>query len=877
MKFAESVIKYRRITYLSTISFVLLGIASWITMPKEEDPRLKNRYGFITVIYPGATANEVQAKVVDILSEKLQEIPEIKVLDTSVRSEFCFLNIDLADSLSKDSQVDEVWRDVRLALEDAQDEWPDGVLEPTLNTKAIDQEAMLYAVVGSRDVIELYTAAKKIKAKLLSISGVGQINIFGDPDKQISININEKKMKTLGLSFHTISQRLAASNQAQGSGSLLIDGKKVGLKANTQFNSLDELRKFPLYLDNGEFVELREIATIGLTSELPSSSLVLWNDQPAVAIGLVTTTNIDLIQVGKSVREAIGSIELPSGLMLKEVSFQPDYVESRLKELTQSLLTGMGIIAVVLLLAMGVRVGLFVSLLVPVVTITSLAFFAWADGILHQISIAAFVLSLGLLVDNIIVIVEGVQDKIDRGETSYGAAVHTINQFAGPLAAATMTTVASFFPLLSSIGPTADFTRSIPQVAILTLSLSYIFSVFATPVFSAWILKAKTQPPRTKETIVERFSGMITAKPLLTLTVAILLFAGTLPFAGGLKMQFFPKSDRDQVVVSIELPEGTHIDQTAKITKKLVAAINQHESVLKVTSFIGEGVPRFYYNIVRNPSSPHLAQLIVKTDSFLSSYKVSDDINKMAKGIVPEAMVISKILGQGPPVKADLEILLYSDNRESLAQTSDIAYAALRSIPGTVNVRSDIGVGVPKLSFNVVDNNAQRFGVSRALVNSSIVTGSRGLPISSYRKEALPMDIVLMSEQGYRNHPELLRSSPVIPSKTGGFVVEDFAEYSIDFEPAVLKSKNGRSVVRILAELSPGTGFNDVLPLFDQKMKESKNTPIDVEIEIGGASGESEAANRAILKVIPIGVLLLLASLLALFNSFSKLFTYTSS
>ncbi|NRA67267.1 MAG: efflux RND transporter permease subunit [Pseudobacteriovorax sp.] len=873
MTIAARIWKFRRLSWLLAVAFSLLGVISWITMPKEEDPKLKERFGVITIPFPGASPSEVQRKIVAPLTEELSEIEEIKKINSEARYQFAVLRIELGDSLSQSAAIDAAWNDIREAIRIAKQDWPDIVDGEELNRSVLDQHAMIYALTGeNKTLLDLLAQAEDLKDHLMGITGVSRVDIIGDPGRQISIALDSKKLEDKGLRLASIVQKLAGSNVAAGSGSLEISGKNVGITANDTFSDLKELENFPIYSNNGTVNYLKELGRVSLTPKLPAEESVFWQGKPALMIGIVPEGNIDLIAVGDRVNKLMDGLVLTEGIDLDMVTFQPNYVEQRLLELAQSLLIGMLVIAGILLLFMGVRVGLLVALTIPSVTLISLTLYSYTGGVMQQISIAAFVLALGLLVDNFIVIVEGVQTRLDHGAQRSEAAILTIREFITPLAAATGTTVATFIPLLGSVGSTADFTRSIPQVTTLTLCLSYIFAILVTSSLSAYILKpnGKDQKKTVFESLGEKIAWFPSLYPKSTITLCVLALMAVLPLVPQLKMQFFPLADRNQLVVNLQLPEGSHLTSTEAAATELASAIESISYVESVGVFVGRSVPRFFYNLNQSLKSPHMAQMIVTFDDFKNGARLRQSIESLAQKIVPEASVVAKNLGQGPPVDADIAIKVFGQDREALWQAAERIQWSLRDQNLAVDIRSDIGLGQPTLNYVIADENAQRFGLARSQLTQMLVYYARGLPISDFYAETDTYDIVLMAQETLSGEPVSILDSYVAPSMTDSLYFRDLVRPDLDFHPASLKYENGRQLIHVYAELPDGVGFNQVLgPLVEGLAAEP--LPTGLSYSIGGSAEESETANRAIAKVVPLGILLLLVSMMAQFNSFRRI------
>lgn len=877
MKLSEYIWHYRRLSWLIAFAFTFMGILAWINIPKEEDPRLKERFGVIKAIYPGASPSSVQAKIIAPLLDELKEISEIKKTRTEARYQFALVKIDLHDYLSDTGKINSVWDDVRRAIDRAREDWPNTVQDIELNRKVLEQDAIIYALSGDETTdLERLSAAEIFEKELLQLSGVAKVNIIGDPERQISITIDSTKLEKAGLTIEGISRQLAASNLSLGGGTTDISDKKISLTTNSTFTSLEELRNFPCFQNRGTFLRLSEIATISETIKLPRQTNVYWQGKPALMIGIVPEENIDLIELGSKVTDLATTWNFPS-IEVDAVSIQPEYVASRLKDLSLSLVSGMGIIAVLLVLFMGLRVGIFVAIMVPSVTLSALSLYAYSGGVMQQISIAAFVLALGLLVDNFIVIVEGVQTKLDEGCSRSTAAIETIKEFTAPLLAATGTTIATFVPLLGSVGSTADFTRSIPQVTTLTLALSYIFAVLITPTISAYFLKPSKRV--NKANVITKIGSLFSFAPKkfpkLTVFLCIVALGAVIPLIPQLKLQFFPLADRDQMVVNLELPAGTNLNATTKASLKLSQAILNEPDVKSIATFVGQSVPRFFYNLNQESNRAEIAQMIVTIDDYTKSRIIRDRLEKLAEEIVPEAITVVKNLGQGPPVDADIELKIFSEDDSKLWIGEEMLRKLLSENKAARDVRSDLGLGQAILKYEISDQNALRYGLTRSQITQSIIFHSRGLPISEFKTKDKNLDIVLRSKQASENNSIDMLATYLKPTASESVYLRDVARQKFTFEPSVIKTEDSRRLIHVYAELEDGAGFNEVLLPLKKKLQ-TDPLPSGAYFQTGGASEESEVANQAIVKVLPLGILLLLVSMLWQFNSFRRLIIINS-
>ena len=869
---ATLILKYKRIFLSFFFLMTLSGLASWLTMPKEEDPQLKERFGFIQLIYPGATPKEMERLLVNPLIEDLAEVTEIKKIDSTIRSEFSIIQLELTDDTSDDNKINEAWSDIQDIMNSASTDFPSGAFTPSLDRKALDQDAIVIAIAGAKP-LELKAIAKDLEKKILTVGSVSKVRFIADPGRQVSITLDEDKVRQFGLDRTQIISQIRRANEVLPGGSIKVGSQQLNISTNSSFKSLDDLRSLSIVQPSGVPLTLASIASIEMTESLPRTEAMRVNSQSSIGLGVVPSREIDLIKFGEDVKVALGEFQqtAPADISFDVISFQPGNVSDRLSDLGLSLLIGILTVSGILIFLMGFRIGLITSALVPIVSLAALAVYSSTGGMLHQISISAFVLSLGLLVDNIIVVIESIQEKIDSGISPAESATATIQELSLPLLAATGTTIASFLPMLGSTGSTADFTRAIPTIAVLTLSVSYLFSVFVTPALGGMLLrKSKTKAAEPLGRIASKMAEFVVKRPCTIIVgsmVALVLSGAT---SGLVKNKFFPNADRKQLVLEVRFSEGTHFEYTNKQLARLERKVENLEAVNRVSSFIGRSTPRFFYNLNRTPNAPFVGQLIVEYESFDAARAGLSTLEKLGEATLPNAFVIARPLEQGPPTLAPVEIQIVSSSYKDVVEEHEKVLQALSETEGTRKVRSDIGVGLAKYNLITNDFNASQYFLSRSDLASTSLSKTRGLPVSRYEAEDdNDINIVVRGESGQYSSPEDIKSTFVGQTETASVNIEDFATLQIAFEPSVIRKSKNQYIIRVLSEIEAGYDFSDILVPALAKIDDQVTNP-NVEIKLGGAAEESDSANQAIVKVMPIGIMLLLISLLVQFNSFKK-------
>jgi multidrug efflux pump subunit AcrB len=586
---------------------------------------------------------------------------------------------------------------------------------------------------------------------------------------------------------------------------------------------------------------------------------------------VVPRENINLVSFGRSIQSQIRNLNAAIRPQeIQTVTFQPARTQARLADLNVSLAFGVLVVAGILITVMGLRLGLVVAAVVPLVTMTSVAIYAWGGGVLHQISISALVLALGMLVDNAIVVAENVQWRLQEGSPPRQAALGAITELRTPLLAATLTTVAAFVPMLISSGPTAAFTRTIPVIVMLTLVVSYGYALIVTPMLSQMFLRPGNS--RNLEWLTRIGGGaarFAARKPWLVLIAAGGLLTVSLVLSQGVQRQFFPAADRNQILVDVKLAEGAHLDATDRKVRIVEKALMARPEVTRVTSFLGCSAPHFYYNVPRVPFSPHFAQLIVETRKVSDNAVLIAYIRNTLRPKLTGVELVSRRMEQGPPVQAPVEVRLSGDNLNDLDLAATRVSAALKATPGSLDIRHDLGPGAPTLRFRVDDAAAARYGISRVDIAEAVYGRTRGRPVGELYFGEDPIPLVVRSAAGEGTAVADLDALDV-PTRDGRMIpLGQVAHIEPVWQPAAIRHRNGERIVTVSSQLQDGFTFTRVLASLQSKLT-SLDLPKGVKVSFGGDAEGSGEANSEMMRNLPMGLLLLLGVLLAEFNSFRK-------
>lgn len=874
-KIITLILGQRRLMLTLAVMMTLSGVTSWMTMPRQEDPRLPPRVGLVTVVYPGADPLDVERLIIKPVEDELATVPQIVNVSSTARLGFAAMTVQLSDATDLQG-TERAWEEVRQALELAQREFPKDARPFELDDSRFDQDSIVIAV-DAPDWLQAREAARELKDELLSVEGVKRAQLFGDPGQQITIALNPTTAQRYGISLGGLTQLLASRNVTTPGGTIVYGERTIALRPMADFKSIEELRRTPILLKSGASVELGELAQVSLEQETPETGWMRLQGRRVVGVGVIPKENQNISRFGKEMQARLEQVRAsaPAGVSYSMVFEQPKRLDMRLSELLLSLLQGTLIVAFVLVLFMGPRLGLLVASVVPMVAMSSLAMYAWGGGVLHQISIAALVIALGLLVDNAIVVAEAIQLELDQGKASKDAIIESVRQLALPLATATGTTLAAFVPMLLAQGPTGDFTRAIPIVVMITLVTSYIFAIAITPTLAGVVLRAGSGGEGITGAAFAKIGGMIGGvaqlHPIKTLLFIGALLALSLMALPRVSFEFFPKADRNQLMIEIELPEGSHLQSTDEVTQLLERELLARPEVVGVSSYVGQGLPHFYYNVIPQPRSPHLAQLVVVTKTLEQVEPLAAWVRTLAATQLPQATVIPKVLGQGPPVRAPLELRIYAKDLGDMQQVTQQALKIISGSAYTRSVRHDLGTGTPTLEVTINDAAAARAGLTRADVSSSLLARTRGLPAGELRAVGSNTESIKMvvRDPAGEFYPASRLATLEVEAGPKRALLDEIANTSLTWRPAVIRRRDRARLASILAELEPAVTFSQALKDIEPQIKAMK-LPEGVRIEWAGASAESNQANASILRNMPIAIMLLLFFLLIEFNSFRR-------
>ena len=856
----------------ASIALSLLGLLAYFTMPREEDPRIKRRSAIFSVVAPGSSPEKINRLYVQPIERHLLRVSELKEIISESRLNVAVFDLQLRDDVQK---LDFAWREVERAIAKAQEELPPGTPQVVLDFSVLDVDSIVLALTGGESVLSLSESARDLRDRLLSLPEVSNVRLYGDPGQEVSIRVNESKMFSRGLSIPQVLSAIQQNNAATSAGYFVQGSDRLVLQQDNDAGTIDHFKNIQLSAPGLDLFRLSEIAKIEKSISDPPSNLFRWNGKPAVGVGIILREGLNVESAGRQVSQALEQLKssLPKNVNLETVAYQPSRTGARLYDLLMSLLQGIALIGIFLLPTIGSRMAAVVTISVPIITLISLFVFFLTGGFLHQISIAAFVISIGQFIDNIIVIVDSVQKRVDEGLSQAEAALLTSRQMRSPMLFATLTAICGFIPMLSAQGPTADFTFSIPLIAVISLGVSYLVAIGTIPAMAAKFIQPRREANHSMSFKIEKlFLRILSFEPKIIFLAISILAALSVSSAVFVQKEFFPESDRNEFLFSIELTESADIQTTASRVGEVVQWLRGESAVENVSSFVGGDAPRFYYNLPRPRQSPQVGQLLVTTKDRADVQPLGLKMEQEFSRRYPDTYFTAHFLQQGPPINAKIEARFFAESDQDRLDLTQKTFNLFRNDPRLRAIRRDASSPLSQLRVEAKDRELSDVGISRADLSQILSFYGSGVPVTKYRFGVEPIPVVVRSENGLRMTSRELRQAIVLRGRSRDFKVQNLARVEEQSQAPVIRKLNGKPYLRVLADLAPKSTFSDVMPDISKKIKRLLSEKKDAYVEFAGDAKGADEANLSILKIVPVAMLLLVGFLLIEFKSFKKVF-----
>ncbi len=867
----------------------IFGALSYTRLSQSEDPPFTFRVMVIQTFWPGASAREVQDELTDRIGRKLQETPYIDFLRSYSRPGESLIFFTMKDSAPV-SEVRETWYQVRKKVGDIAPTLPPGVQGPFFNDEFGDVYTNIYALEGDGfSSAQLHDYAETLRAELLRVPNVGKVDYFGDPNQRVYIEIPNTQLTRLGISPQQIGQAINAQNAVAPAGMLNTADDRVFVRPSGAITNLQTLADTLLRI-NGHTFRLGDIATIRRGYDDPPATQMRFGSNAVLGIGVTMQPGGDVVHLGKALDARVAQLraQLPAGLKLVEVSSMPHAVSQSVDDFVEAVAEAVGIVLLVSLVSLGVRTGMVVVITIPVVlAVTSLTMYLFGIG-LHKVSLGTLVLALGLLVDDAIIAVEMMAVKLEQGWSRARAAAFAYTSTAFPMLTGTLVTVAGFLPIVLAKSSTGEYTRSIFQVSAIALIASWFAAVVLIPLIGYHLLPehadAKHEGPMhdghdDHEGIYDtrfyrRLRGWIgwcIERRWIVLALTIVLFLLALAGFTQVPQQFFPSSERPELLIDVRLPEGASFEATLREAKRLEAALQGRPEIDHSIDFVGTGAPRFYLPLDQQLPAPNFAQFVITAKSIEAREHLADWLQTKLRNDFPAVRTRLSRLENGPPVGYPVQFRVSGDDIATVRGIASRVAALMRDDTRTQSVSFDWDEPAERsLHFQIDQQKARALGVSSEDIASFLQMTLSGYTVTQYRERDKLINVDLRAPSSERVDPARVLTL-AMPTPNGPVPLGALGHLANDLEYGVIWERNRQPTITVQSDVRPGAQGIDVTHDLERKLQTLRATlPEGYRIEVGGSVEESAKGQSSIAAQLPVLVIAVLTLLMIQLQSFAR-------
>ena len=881
-----------RLLILALGLIVVVGLSSYHVLPRLEDPELINRVATVMTRIPGASAERVESLVTEKLEEKIREIEEVRRVESNSRSGMSFIVVELQEEVM---QVEEVWSRVRNKIDDAVPELPSDASDPEFDAPDFKAYAMIVALrwdsTGEPNYAILRRQAEDLEDVLLAIPGTDKVELFGDPKEEVVVEVDPHRLAALGLTASSVSQQLQASDAKITAGQFRGKRDTLLIEVEGELDSVARIARTPIhYAADGRVVQLADVADIRKGIQQPPAELAVVDGRPAIAVGVMLQSKLRIDHWTQHAQQQLEEFEkgLSRGITLQRAFVQNDYVEQRLLGLLWNLAFGATAVVLVMLVMMGWRSALIVGVALPLTSLMVLAGLRFLGIPIQQMSVTGLVIALGLLIDNAIVVVDDVRERIRAGRSRDDAIIGSVRHLAVPLFGSTSTTALAFMPLALLPGGAGEFVGAIAISVILAIFSSLLLSLTIIPALTAhsdrigpqdrraaWWNHGFSHPRLTS--LYRNTLDYVFARPWLGVAFGMALPVLGFAVSGQLAEQFFPPGDRDQCRIELELPAHSSLAETLQRVNVMRARMLKHPDVVSVDWFVGRSAPAFYYNMLgTTENAPYYAEGLVRLKSAEGGRETIRSLQEDLDAAFPGARALVRQLEQGPPFDAPVEIRLYGPDLEVLREKGEQLRAIFAEVPHVLHTSASLSEAAPKLSLRVDEEKARLVGLDHTMIARQLNATLEGAVGGSVLEETEELPVRVRLPNKDRGDVDRIASLNLQPaavaakSTSASFVpLETLASVQLVPEQAAIPRRDGQRVNVVKAYITAGVLPSEVLLAFRDRLTSSDfRLPPGYRSENGGEAAErNDAVGNLMANVGPLMVIMM-ATLVLSFGSF---------
>jgi multidrug efflux pump subunit AcrB len=875
-------VRERSVTLFLLLAISVAGVAAFFGLGRAEDPAFTIKQMTVITAWPGATAKEMEELVAERLEKRIQELRWYDRTETFVRPGLAFTMVVLRDSTPPADVPDEFYQ-ARKKIGDEAAHLPSGVIGPFVNDEYSDVTFALYALkADGQPHRRLVRDAEVLRQRLLHVPGVKKVNIIGEQPEKIFVEFSYDRLATLGVSPQDIFAALNSRNVMTPAGSIEAKGPQVFIRLDGAVDDLEQIRNTPVAAE-GRTLQLSDIADVKRGYEDPATFLIRNNGEPTLLLGVIMREGWNGLDLGKALEAEATAInaEMPLGLSLSKVTDQSVNIRSAVDEFMVKFFFALAVVMLVSFVSMGWRVGIVVAAAVPLTLAAVFIVMAATGRDFDRITLGSLILALGLLVDDAIIAIEMMVVKMEEGYDRVAAAAYAWSHTAAPMLAGTLVTAIGFMPNGFAKSTAGEYTGNMFWIVGVALIASWVVAVVFTPYLGVKLLPNIGQRAGGHEAIYatpryNRFRQLlalvIRRKWLVAASVAGALFVALLGMAA-VKKQFFPTSDRPEVLVEVQMPYGTSIGETSAATAKVEAWLSEQPEATVVTAYIGQGAPRFFLAMSPELPDPSFAKIVVLTPGEEAREALKSRLREaVADGLAPEARVRVTQIVFGPPSPFPVAFRVMGPDPAVLRDIAAQALAVMRASPLMRTTNSDWGERVPTLHFSVDQDRVQSIGLTSRDVAQQLQFLLSGIPITEVREDIRSVQLVARSAGDARLDPSKIGDFTLVGAAGQRIPLSQIGAVEIRMEDPILRRRDRTPTITVRGDIAEGLQPPDVSTAVWKELEPIiAKLPAGYRIEEGGSIEESGKANRALVPLFPIMIVLMLITIILQVRSISAM------
>ncbi len=875
-------VRERSVTLFLLLAISIAGVLAFLTLGRAEDPAFTIKQMTVITAWPGATAKEMEELVAEPLEKRMQELRWYDRTETFTRPGLAFSTVYLLDS-TPPADVPEQFYQARKKLGDEALKLPQGVIGPMVNDEYADVTFALYAVKAKGEPQRrLVRDAETMRQRLLHVPGVKKVNIIGEQAERIFVEFSHDRLATLGVSPRDLFAALNGRNVMTPAGSIEAKGPQVFIRLEGAIDDLEAIRNTPVAA-RGQTLKLGDIAEVKRGYEDPATFLIRNNGEPTLLLGVVMREGWNGLELGRALEAEAAAInaQMPLGMSLTKITDQSVNIHSAVDEFMVKFFVALGVVMLVGFLSMGWRAGIVVSAAVPLTLATVFIVMAATGKNFDRITLGSLILALGLLVDDAIIAIEMMVVKMEEGYDRIRAAAYAWSHTAAPMLAGTLVTAIGFMPNGFAKSTAGEYTGNMFWIVGIALIASWIVAVVFTPYLGVKLLPNYEKHEGGHESLYatpnyERFRrllGSVIRRKWLVAAGVIGAFVVAILGMGVVNKQFFPTSDRPEVLVEVQMPYGTSIEQTSGATAKVEAWLAKQAETKVVTAYIGQGAPRFFLAMSPELPDPSFAKIVVLTGGAKEREALKFRLREaVADGLAPEARVRVTQIVFGPPSPFPVAFRVMGADLDKLRDIAAQVRAVTQASVQMRTVNTDWGERVPTLHFSLDQDRLQSIGLSSTDVAQQLQFLLSGVPITAVREDIRSVQVVARSAGDVRLDPNRITDFTLVSAAGQRIPLSQVGKVEVRMEDPILRRRDRTPTITVRGDIAEGLQPPDVSNAVWKDLQPIvASLPAGYRIEVAGSIEESGKANRALLPIFPIMIALTLITIIFQVRSISAM------